>query len=325
MKIHPCLLAVVLGLAAVSSPGQTGENEQPDTSGTRAAVTLTPDQIDMLTKQLTEMEGQISKLRGDNLGQVLQKLRSAVSSNNAAMSLYIDCEKLVNVSRKDLDRDATRRMEERIDRSGDRRAVNDKTDGDPALAVRLQLQYLILSLEANETKDRAVLIPKLQSYIQELLASADKLKGRAFNQVFGDLRGGNNPVVAAFQLDRYLQVEKWTTNPADVRSMWNLTLLPWYQENKPDELTALWDQRITAEATLRKGSRSEAEYALWLQNELPALRWERAEYLVQNGTSPVNALADMLKLIKEFPGHADAPKWLEGLRTHLEAAKPAGT
>jgi hypothetical protein len=34
----------------------------------------------------------------------------------------------------------------------------------------------------------------------------------------------------------------------------------------------------------------------------------------------------MLKLIKEFPGHADAPKWLKGLRAYVEstADAPAG-
>ncbi len=323
MKIPSLCLAAAAFLGPLTLPArsQTGEDESADPNAPRATVTLTPEQIDMLTKQLAELEGQISKLRGDNLGQVLQKLRAAAASNNSAMSFYLDCEKLVSIDRKELDRDQTKRLAERIDRTGDRRAVDEKTDGDPSLAVRLQLQYLILSLEAHETKDRAALIPKLQSYIQEVLASADKLKGRAFGQLAGDLASDRHPVTAAYQLQRYLKAENWTNNAADIPGMWTLTLLPWYKDNKPGDLTALWDQRITAEAAMRKGSLTDAEYQLWLQNELPALRWERAEYLVQNGTNPVNALADMLKLIKEFPAHADAPKWLTALRNHLESAK----
>ena len=313
------LIATLLG-TPTSLRSQTGETEVADPNAPRAAITLTPEQIEMLTKQLAELDGQISKLRGDNLGQVLQKLRAAAASNASAMAFILECEKLVNIDRKELDRDQTKRLAERIDRAADRRDVDEKTDGDPTLAARLQLQYLILSLEAHESKDRAPLIPKLQAYLQELLAATEMLKGRAFGQLAGDLASGRHPVVDAYQLQRYLKAENWTHNAADVRGMFAQTLLPWFKDNKPEELTALWDQRLTAEATLRKSFLSEAEYQLWLQNEFPALRWERAEYLVQNGTTPVNALADMLKLIKEFPSHADAPKWLEGLRAHLKSA-----
>ncbi len=324
MKNPPLRLAAALLGFAFTVHGQTGENEKADPSAPRAAVALTPEQLDMLTRQLAELEGQISKLRGDNLGQILQKLRAAAASNNSAMAFYVECEKLVSIGRKELDREQVKRMQERIDRGNDRRAVNEKLDGDPALAVRLQLQYLILCLEAHETQDRAALIPKLQAYIQEVTASADKLKGRAFGQLAGNL-AGRNPVVSAYQLERYLKAENWTNDATDLRGMWSQTLLPWYKDNRPEDLTAQWDQCVSALAIMRKATLSEAEYALWLQNELPALRWERAEYLAQNGTTPVNALADMLKLIKEFPGHADAPKWLAGLRAHLESAKPADT
>ncbi len=323
MKTPSLPLAAACLALSLPAAAQTGENEVANPSAPRAEVTLTPEQIDMLTKQLAELENQISKLRGDNLSGVLAKLRAAVTSDASAMAFYIDCEKLVSIGRKEMDRDQVKRMEERIDRGNDRRAVDEKTDGDPATAVRLQLQYLILSLEAQESGDRTLLIPKLQAYIKEVLASADKLKGRAFGQLAGDLSGGRNPVVNAYQLQPYLKAKEWTNNAADLRGMWTLSVLPWYRDNKPEELTAQWDQFVTATATVQKALLSEAEYTLWLQNELPALRWERAEYLAQNGTTPVNALADMLKLIKEYPGHADAPKWLTALRGYLQSVKPA--
>jgi hypothetical protein len=314
----PLLLALLL-LSPDAASAQT-----PDTPAPRPAVTLTPEQIDLITKQLGELEGQIDKMRNDNLATVLQKLRAAVSSDAAAMSFFLDCEKLVSVDRKDMDRDEARRAAERIERAKDtRRAAGVDEEGDPGLAIRLQLQYLILSLEAHETKDRAAMIPKLQAYIAEVLAAAPKLKGRAFNQLSTDLRGNRNPVVSAFQIQRYLDVPEWTTNPADLAGMWERTILPWHLENKPSELPALWDNRLTAQATVLKAIMPEAEYALWLQSDYPALRWERAEYLVQKGPAPVNGLADMLKLIKEFPGHPDAPKWLKSLRAYIESSADA--
>lgn len=312
-----CLVLATSSSAPAQSPAPPAE---------RPVVALTPEQIETISKQLAELEGQIDKLRNDTLSGILQKLRAAVGSDAAAMALYIDCEKLVSVGRKELDREEAKRVAERIERNNDRRNTDPKDDGNPDLAARLQLQYLILSLEAHEAKERAPLIPKLQAYIQEVLANAEKLKGRTFGQLSQDLAGDRNPIVSAFQLQRYLKVDQWTTRPADLAGMWTQTLLPWYLENKPEELATLWDNRLTAEATLLKSILPEAEFTLWLQNEYPALRWQRAEYLVQRGPSPVNGLADMLKLIKEFPGHADAPKWLKGLRAYVEstADAPAG-
>jgi hypothetical protein len=317
----PRLLALFLVAGALPSHGQIG----PPPAAPQPVVSLTPEQIEMLSKQLSELESQIDKLRGDTLGQILQKLRAGTTSDAAAMALLADCEKLISVERKELDRDEQRRLEERIERNAKGRAEPDKTEGDIALATRLQLQYLILSLEAHEAKDREPLLPKLQAHIQSVLASSDKLKGRALGQLSGDLRSDRNPFVAAFQLQRYLEIEQWTTNAADLRGMWTQTILPWFQKHQPEQLGAQWDNRITAETTFRQGVLSDAEYTLWLQNDLPALRWERAEYLLKFGTSPVNALADMLKLIKEFPGHADAPKWLTTLRSHIPGANPAGS
>ena len=315
-RILAALISAPLGLSHL--PAQTPAAPTPIAE--RPTVSLTPEQIDMISKQLAELEGQIDKMRNDTLSGVLQKLRSAVASDAAAMAFYVDCEKLVNVDRKELDRDEAKRLAERIERNNDRRNVDTKDEGDLALATRLQLQYLILSLEAHEAKERAPLIPKLQAYIQEILANAPKLKGRAFNQLSMDLASDRNAVVAAFQIQRYLKVEQWTTRPADLASMWTQTILPFYLENKPEDLPTLWDNRLSAQANFLKAIMPEAEYALWLQNEYPALRWDRAEYLVQKGPSPINGLADMLKLIKESPGHPDAPKWLKGMRAYIESA-----
>lgn len=313
------LLPLCLTLASLpQAPAQT--QEEP---AQRPAVSLTPEQMEMISKQLAELEGQIDKLRNDTLSGILQKLRAAVGSDAAALSFYVDCEKLVSVGRKELDRDEAKRMAERIERNNDKRNIDQKDDGNPGVAARLQIQYLILSLEAHEAKERAPLIPKLQSYIQEIVANADKLKGRSFGQFAADLSSDRNPIVSAYQLQRYLKAEQWTTRPANLEGMWIQTILPWYLKNKPEELATQWDNRLTAEATFLKAILPEAEFTLWLQNEYPALRWERAEYLVTKGPTPVNGLADMLKLIKEFPGHPDAPKWLKTMRAYVESSADA--
>lgn len=285
------------------------------------AVKLTAEQIELITKQLAELETQIGQLRNQNLGGIIEKLRAASSSEAAAAAFHAECEKLVSVERKELDREEARRIQERIERMNEqRRNADPKTEGDINLALKIQLQFLLLTLEAHETKDRAPLIPRLQSHIQQIVSVADKLKGRAFEILAAPVASDRNPVVAAYQLQSYLRVPQWPNSAIDFDGMWNATLLPWFKENKPEELAVLWDNRILVEGTLRKSRFSDAEFQLWSQNELPALRWVRAEYLYQHSPTPINALADMLKLIREFPGHPDSPKWLEAMRQRVTQA-----
>ena len=67
---------------------------------------------------------------------------------------------------------------------------------------------------------------------------------------------------------------------------------------------------------------TEPDFLLWSQNELPSLRWQRATYLYANGPSAINAMADMLKLIKDNPTHADAPNWVNELRILVNQSSP---
>lgn len=331
-----CFMSVIATPFSASAQTSAPVPETPIPS----APVLTPQQVAAINTQLKELEAQIQRMRGDNLGMILQKLRNAASSDAAAMSLYEDCEKLVNIERKDVAREDAKRAEERIERTADKRAggaADEKQNGDLATAIRVQLQYLILTLEAHEAKDPAKMVPKLEAYVQELVGKAEKLRGRALGFLgagfggggggraqgggaVGVGGGGRNIFVEAFQLQRYLSVEDWTNQPTDFGGMWTRTILPVLEKEKKDDLPAKYDQRINAEGAFRKGCMPEPEYLLWVQNELPALRWERAQYLFERGPSAVNAMADMLKVVKENPAHPDAPEWLKSLRDLVASA-----
>lgn len=295
---------------------------------TPSAPKLTDAQVANVLGQLKELENQIQQMRGSNLSSILTKLRSGLASDQAAMGLYLECFNLVNSERKDVDKSDARKRQEAMEKNMERRAKGGNggaaEEGDAGFAVRLGLQYLILTLEAHEAspEDFKKMVPKLQEYVQAVVAAAPQLKGRAQNYLSSALNG---PVVEAFNLQRYLTVKNWSTRPADIGNIYTLTLLPLAEENDKESLPALWDARINAEGTFRKELLFPAEFEIWTQNELPALRWQRATYLYAKGPSAINAMADMLKLIKENPGHADAPKWVKELRQMVNASAPSGT
>jgi len=319
MKTTTLLLLTALPVLAAA---QTPEPAAP----APAAPKLTEAQVNNVLSQLEELEKQILSLRGNTLTTILAKLRAAMASDQAATSLYLECDRLVNSERKEGTKSEGREREKQMERNLERKgggpgAGND--EGDFGLAVRFGLQYLILTIEAHEAKDEELkkMVPKLQEYIAAVVAAAPKLKGRAYNHLSGAV-SGRSPIVQAFQLDRYLTREGWSSQPLNFGGMYNETIFPLAAEENKDSLPGLWDARINAEAAFRKENMPEPEFILWTQIEVPSLRWQRAKYLYASGPSPIIAMADMLKLIKDNPAHADAPAWVKELRLLVNEASP---
>ncbi|TDU64655.1 hypothetical protein EI77_04106 [Prosthecobacter fusiformis] len=304
-------------------PGQ----EETTVTIPNPAVSLTEAQVTTVLTQLKELEGQILEMRGSTLSTVMARLRQGMASDQAAMNLYLECDKIVNSERKEADKSEARKRQEDIEKKMDRRPKGGggapEETGDFGFAVKLGLQYLILTLEAHEAKDEDFnkMIPKLQEYIQTVVAAAPKLKGRASGYLNNAL-SPSNPIVDAFSLSRYLNRKEWSTRPMDIGSMYTQTLLPLAEQENKELLPGLWDARITAEGVFRKENMFAPEFELWTRNELPTMRWQRAMYLYQKGPSPINALADMLKVIKENQSHADAPKWVTELRQLVNHSAP---
>ena len=308
MKL-PTLLLTLACLPALA--------QQPD-----APKTLTPEQLNNVLGQIKTLEEQIAAMRDGRLAAALQKIRAGLEGPREALNLYTECDQIVNADRKELDKSEARKRQEMMDRRSKNEDPED--DGQFSKAVLLGLKYLALTLEANELKDddQAAMIPKLQAYIQELVENAPSLRGRSMQYLNGAIND-RNPIVDALRLAPFTKPGNWSGQATDIGGMYKNTLLPAAEKYKPELLPTLWTERINAETALRKDAMPAPEFEIWYQDNVPALRWERAKYLVDKGPSKINALADMLALIKEFPGHADAPGWLSGLRSALNDAAPS--
>lgn len=322
------LLTLLSGAALFQAQAQTPTPATAPAAETTPAAEkpkLTEAQVNNVLSQLKDLEKTILNQRGTTLSSILAKLNDAVASDQSAIKFFTDCDVLVNSERKEASKAEARQRAEMVERNMERKskagASADDEEGDTALALRFGLRYLILTLEAHEAKDEDFkkMVPKLQAYITDLVASAPKLKGRAMNTL-NRVCGGNSPVIQAFELDRYLTRPHWNRNPTDFGGMYDQTLLFVAKTESPESMATLWDSRINNEAAFRKEQMAEPEYLLWVKNEVPALRWERATFLYDDGPSAIAGMADMLKVIKEFPAHADAPSWVQQLRTSVNAS-----
>jgi hypothetical protein len=307
---------------------------------------LTVDQQANVLKQLEDLERSILAQRGTNIGAAIAKIRSAASSDAAAMSFLADCDQLVNVEWKEGDRDAKKAAEDREERSKRQQANANAEDveknGDTATGLRLALEYLALSLEARDVKNLGDMAPKLLAFHQSLISAGPKLRGRTgdllMRGVGGGGGGGGAPrrgarfggngggavdlgvVMVAYQLDAYLDRRDWPNTPGDIISHYEQVIIKGAKSK--DQVPGLWDAALQTEATFRKERMFEGEFKIWQATDYPELRWRRAVSLVSTGPSAVTGMAEMLKVIKEFPNHASSPGWVKQLRLMVKPDAP---
>jgi hypothetical protein len=126
----------------------------------------------------------------------------------------------------------------------------------------------------------------------------------------------------AYLLEDHLTRSNWSYSPLDIPDIYENVIFPYYLETKPTELGTQWDNRINAELNLRKLTMSETEFGLLAKERQPELAWQKANFMLTNHLNPLQAMADMLKIVRENPTHPKAVEWLKTLREMVNTAQP---
>jgi hypothetical protein len=129
----------------------------------------------------------------------------------------------------------------------------------------------------------------------------------------------------AYLLEDHLKRTEWSYLPLDIPDIYEKVILPYYLEVKPTEIMTQWDNRINAELGLRKLTMSETEFSLLAKERHPELMWERANFMLAHNITPLQAMADLLKVVRENPTHPRAIDWLKTLREMVNTAQPPQT
>ena len=331
-------------LATLLCPAFSPLRAQTTAPATPAAIAprLTAEQTATIMKQLDALESVIGKNRGEILGGALARCTKALAGGEAgALALYLDCYKLEHFDRVNL------KITDYQDWA--KRNMDRHKDPEFLVALRLQLEYLALSIQAQDAKekDMPVLIASLQAYVPKVVAA---IQGATKHTVAGavkdNTKGGggrngrgqnfdsgnfqqmlrqsvkNSEFSKAFLLEEFLRKEEWTYDPFDLKGIYEQVIFPYYLERKPADLPAQWDNRIKAELAIRAAVMSESEYSLYYKERYPGMLWRKAEYLVQHNVNTILAMADMLKLIRENPTHPEAGDWARQLRELVNSAQP---
>ena len=249
----------------------------------------------------------------------LAAYRNAMSSDDAAIELYLNCMEKVNfddLHKRPADfRDWKRAEAEKLANPGLR------------LALRHQLRWLMLTLEAASSKpDRATLATNAQEAVDSIFRDSERLKDQqgilsqaAISSVFAK----------AYDINQ-VKVGNWPMSPIDLEGIYDQILLPPYR--KPATLATLkagWIKRIQQEtvkqeawtqkpAEKRDGredkrvgmaSNMQSPASLEFRAEgLPKLQWNMEVDMFRCGDES-GASMRMFALLEKHIGHPSYKEW----------------
>ena len=263
----------------------------------------------------------------------LAAYREAIGSDDAAISLYLNCMEKVNFEdqqKKSADfREWKRNEAEKLSDSGLR------------LALRHQLRWLVLTLQAaSEKADHAKLAVEAQEIVDSIFRESEKLK----NQEAILSQAVTSSVFARAYDINSEKLEKWPLSPIQLDQLYDQVLLPPYRKSsRLAALRATWIKRIQQEGTkiehwsgndrnpkeekrigMASGMQSPA-YEKFLAETQPSLQWEMETDLFRNGDESGAALRMLAHLEKNL-SHPAAREWgkqFEALLKPVAAATAA--
>tara|TARA_R110002096_G_scaffold23303_4_gene74242 strand:- start:2640 stop:3647 length:1008 start_codon:yes stop_codon:yes gene_type:complete len=218
------LILFVLLLGAISVPSAKAE-------------VLTAGQIESIKakiKSLREnLEGHLSN-RNSSAGQIFAQ---AAVDSKAALSLYLDCHKVVEYDKENRPESDFRAWKDgQEDRIKNAQFVE---------SLQMQLRYLALSCQAAESTEIESVFAPLLSYVDSL----SRLEESPTNSLTGSVAG--SIFSKRYNLENLLgQNPNWEPVPFNIGGIYEKTIFPYLREKKPEALVTAWDKRIEQQSRI---------------------------------------------------------------------------
>ncbi len=259
------------------------------------------------------MENVVNEKRLSNRKSAVDAFRAASASNKSAYEFYLACSKELKFTRADARESEYREWRERQES----RLKNDES----MTALRLQLQWLVITLRYAEGVELETLIPEVETFVSNIVANSEEL-GSA-NRIL--MEPVNRTIFAeAYELNQSLKIENWAYAPGNYQDVYNTVILPFYREEKPDLLPAAWDKKIQLEKYLIESTKEDDKIAMdkWVNEKTPRLYWAKSTDIFQHGHEN-QAITTMMGILRQQSDHPDATRWIQQLKNLLQSTAPA--
>lgn len=290
------LTLVLTALITLALPTQVPAQEE-----------LTPEVIEKLVSQLKLLSDQTSERKRGKHSTALAAFSEAASSNAKAYEFFVECTKLIN-----FDQQEKRNSEYRDWKS----RTKELKSVDHCAVLRFQLNWLIMTIAADNSKDIGELIPKIYSALNVIVVQRENF-GRYHNVLNGPVT--STIFARAYGLDSGLSsVKSWEMNPMNITGVFEKTVMPYFRATEDvDGLMGAWDLRIKLASELALDRQLEQAKIDFSKETLPRLRWQKMRDLYQLG-SHASAATKMVEIIQTNIAHDDCEKWINELKGLLE-------
>lgn len=311
-----------------------------------------------LDQAVKDFEGKKKEIANMALGKYI----SAAQSELSAAQFYIACQQMIQDRVPDLDGVSKKDIKDKQDRV---KQQADRIESAPGRAAiyQMQLQYLVLTMEAPTMKDEGALVSRLHDFMLKSVAlvkqyawpvaeepqkkpaasvasaarskreqekqrdekEAERQRRDFIQQVNTSVMGG--VFAQAYNLQNYFSPrENWPNSPMDLSGIFQGIILPYRHTNKPELLESAWDEYIGLVTTVERCSTDERGYAKWLISGYKSLLWSKWRDLYEFGTHKATAIDELVKLVKENATHKDIASWAGDLGAIADKLKnPGGT
>lgn len=259
----------------------------------------------LLEKLKVIQETSNSTVQG-RFGVALAAFKKARESDAAAHDLYLNCTEKVRfedeAKKASEFREWKKRHKDRTDSAGFR------------LALRHQLNWLVLTLEAAQSEDVTSMSSKGLSVLEAILRDAEKLKGQE--------KLLSSPVTSSIFAHAYdvgnVKLTSWPESPLAIATFYdNIVLPPLRTPETTASLRQGWLNRIKHEGLLLEKWTNEGSadkdrkpaFDKWLLVGRKNLIWAMEVDLFSNGDQRGSALR-MLEHLKVNLTHKSAPRWI---------------
>lgn len=295
----------------------------------------------------------LDKLRDAAFSKVDARFRTAMAayheamvSDDATLELYMKCIEKVNFI------DQQKKTSEFLDWKRKDEVKEQHSDSAFRLALRYQLRWLALTLQASSEKANfKTLAADAQDIVDGIFRDADKLAGQE-KVLQGSVT--SSEFAKAYEIGD-LKKDKWPLSPINLEEIYGTIVFPPLRNPaRVAALRAAWIKRIQQEGikieewslntkVLPKGKNDRGkndkgksehrigmaadlkapEYDKFVIEQQPELQWQMEVDLFRNGDESASALR-MLAHLEKYIAHKSARKWGEEFRNLLkpQAAPP---
>jgi hypothetical protein len=243
------------------------------------------------------------------LSQTISDFSNASANDSAALAFYLEAIRVTEFVGQPHEQNAFRDWKKR------------EASNLSASAIRSCLRYTTISLQRSAGATDDQIFPLLLDYAQETNSMLSSVSG----QKILDQPITGNVFAKWYNLgDRLGGLKDWEDKPGDVDGIYEKFLLPIMRRNRDERILKYWDQKIANETSAASESAAAFNTDRFNQTRRPSLLWSRAEDMIAISLRN-QGITEMYSIIKSFPNHPDAGKWIDELQSLLTAPSSTGT